>query len=178
MLLDGLNDHPSAISWLVQRYMITSSASDRPRPGAMRATTRRQDVFIRQHHLRNRKLTATSTANIVVGTRGRPIHRTTVGKRMRDYSIRCRRPAKVQVLTARHRRQRLQWAPPHRARLTTNFLNNSNIPVLPWPAMSPDCNPIEHLWDELGRRVRQRPDPPNNVQELTNPLVNVWGRIP
>jgi transposase len=27
---------------------------------------------------------------------------------------------------------------------------------LPWPANSPDLNPIEHVWDFLGKRVRRR----------------------
>lgn len=279
------NVNRSTISRLVQRYNVTGSVADRPRPGAMAATTRRQDVYIRQRHLRNRTLTATSTANLVIGTRGRPIHRTTVSKRLRNYGIRCRRPAKVPVLTQRHQRLRLQWArqhvnnvnwnrvvfsdesrfnlfnadgrirvyrrrnerfadncvmenqrygggsvmvwgainsafksvlvicngnlnaqgylnqiitpvvipmfqqrngltfmqdnaPPHRARVTINLLNNNNIPVLPWPAVSPDCNPIEHLWDYLGRRIRQRHNPPTNVQELTNALLDEWRRIP
>ena len=102
------NVNRSKISRLVQRYNATGSVSDRPRPGAMRATTERQDVYIRQRHLRNRFLTALSMANLVVGTRGRQIHRNTVTKRLRDYGIRCRKPIKVPVLNAQHRRT--QWA--------------------------------------------------------------------
>jgi transposase len=26
--------------------------------------------------------------------------------------------------------------------------------VFPWPALSPDLSPIEHLWDEIGTRVQ------------------------
>ena len=36
-------------------------------------------------------------------------------------------------------------ARPHTARLTKNNLANANIHVLPWPACSPDMNPIEHM---------------------------------
>ena len=44
-------------------------------------------------------------------------------------------------------------ARPHSARLTTDFLGQNNVQVLPWTAFSPDLSPIEHLWDQLGRRV-------------------------
>jgi transposase len=39
---------------------------------------------------------------------------------------------------------------PHAARIfCTNFLEAENLPVLPWPAYSPDMSPIEHVWDAL-----------------------------
>ena len=44
-------------------------------------------------------------------------------------------------------------ARPHTARITKQFLEQNNIDQLPWTSMSPDLNPIEHLWDQLGERI-------------------------
>ena len=41
-----------------------------------------------------------------------------------------------------------------------------------------DLSPIEHLWDELGRRVRHRQNPPETLQELLDALVHEWNNIP
>jgi hypothetical protein len=60
----------------------------------------------------------------------------------------------------------------------SSFLNENHIRVLPWPALSPDLSPIEHLWDELGRRVRHRQNPPETPQELRDVLVHEWNNIP
>ena len=69
-------------------------------------------------------------------------------------------------------------ARPHVARVTRDFLQASNINVLPWPACSPDCNSIEHAWDYIGRRLRQRKRQPSNVQELAVALTQEWNRMP
>ena len=48
-------------------------------------------------------------------------------------------------------------APPHRACVAVDFLRQQCVRALPWPANSPDMSPIEHIWDMLGRRVRNTP---------------------
>jgi len=69
-------------------------------------------------------------------------------------------------------------ARPHRARAVVQHLQHNAIETLPWPARSPDMNPIEHLWDILGRRVRARDPPVQNLQELTHALHDEWQQIP
>ncbi len=66
-------------------------------------------------------------------------------------------------------------ARPHTAILTRNHLA-ANVDVLPWPAVSPDLNPIEHIWDEIGRRVRER-YALHNVDQLSNYLVREWNSL-
>ena len=65
----------------------------------------------------------------------------------------------------------------HTARFVSDFLQDRNVSVLPWPAKIPDLNTIEHVWDLLDRRVRARAIPPRNVRELTDALVEEWGNI-
>ena len=38
--------------------------------------------------------------------------------------------------------------------------------------------PIEHVWDSLDRRLRRRPNPPANVNELRQALIQEWNNIP
>ena len=61
-------------------------------------------------------------------------------------------------------------ARPHVARICRQFLNRNNVNVLLWPAMSPDMNPNEHIWDYLGRKVRARGNV-HNLRDLENALT-------
>ncbi|GFX58836.1 transposable element Tcb2 transposase [Trichonephila clavipes] len=67
---------------------------------------------------------------------------------------------------------------PHRANLVEDFLFEEGIVRMEWPAFSPDMNPIEHVWDALGRRVAGHQPPPQNLQELERVLLEEWDRIP
>ena len=58
-------------------------------------------------------------------------------------------------------------------------MSEKNLKVLEdWPSQSPDLNPIEHLWNVLGRRLKQRPDRPKNKAELEIFLKQEWQQIP
>ena len=47
-------------------------------------------------------------------------------------------------------------AKPHRARIVSDYLRKEVTDTIPWPPMSPDLNPIEHVWDDIGRKSNNR----------------------
>ncbi|KAI0998448.1 hypothetical protein K3495_g9749 [Podosphaera aphanis] len=49
-------------------------------------------------------------------------------------------------ITADRYCQRIDNAPPYRARQTMDELRERNISPITWPPYSPDMNPIEHVW--------------------------------
>nr|CAH7758374.1 unnamed protein product [Callosobruchus chinensis] len=173
-----------------------------------------------------------STFNRVIST-------ATIRRRVLASGLRCRRPLRVPLLTARHRTARLQWARahqdwllpqwrnvlfsdesrfglipgtmtgpyylqniinaiiqplrneigdqfifmddnarPHRTRAVQQALENGNIARLEWPAMSPDMNPIEHVWDYVSRAIFSRNHPPRSTQELIVAATEEWDSIP
>ena len=49
---------------------------------------------------------------------------------------------------------------------------------MPWPACSPDMNPIEHAWDALGRAINGRNIIPQTLQQLAQALTEEWDALP
>ncbi|GFW19506.1 transposable element Tcb2 transposase [Trichonephila clavipes] len=67
--------------------------------------------------------------------------------------------------------------PCHRTVLIDDFLETENIQSMSWPANSPDLNPIEHVWNMLGRQISALSHPPSSVTELKRALQEAWNRL-
>jgi transposase len=44
--------------------------------------------------------------------------------------------------------------------------------------MSPDMNPIEHVWDFIGRQINQRNPKCQNSDELRTAILQEWQQFP
>ncbi|KFM73077.1 Transposable element Tcb1 transposase, partial [Stegodyphus mimosarum] len=65
----------------------------------------------------------------------------------------------------------------HRANIVSECLQSEDITRMDWPPFSPDLNPVEHVWDMLGRRVAARQSPPTCLPELRRALLFEWCNI-
>ncbi|GFW61149.1 transposable element Tcb2 transposase [Trichonephila clavipes] len=66
----------------------------------------------------------------------------------------------------------------HRTLVVQDCLDSEGIQRLVWPARSPDLNPIENVWDALGRQVVGRNYPPTNKNTLIRALTEEWDKLP
>ncbi|GFT72796.1 transposable element Tc3 transposase [Trichonephila clavipes] len=66
----------------------------------------------------------------------------------------------------------------HRTLAVQDCLDSESIQRLVWPARSPDLNPIENVWDALGRQVAGRNYPPTNKNTLIRALTEEWDKLP
>ncbi len=66
-------------------------------------------------------------------------------------------------------------APAHSSKATSSWFKDHGIPVLNWPANSPDLNPIENLWGIVKRKMRYAR--PNNAEELKATIRATWALI-
>ncbi|GFX61389.1 transcription factor Sox-6 [Trichonephila clavipes] len=62
--------------------------------------------------------------------------------------------------------------------LPHDCLDSEGIQRLVWPARSPDLNPIENVWDALGRKGAGRNYPPTNQNTLIRALTEEWDKLP
>ncbi|GFW19275.1 transposable element Tcb2 transposase [Trichonephila clavipes] len=66
----------------------------------------------------------------------------------------------------------------HRTLAVQDCLDSEGIQGFVWPARSPDINPIENVWDALGRQVAGRNYPPTNKNTLIRALTEEWDKLP
>ncbi len=55
---------------------------------------------------------------------------------------------------------------------SVGFLKKNTVKVIQWPSMSPDLNPIEHLWGILKRQVEHHS--PSSIQSLKEVILEEW----
>jgi transposase len=72
------------------------------------------------------------------------------------------------------------------AKIIKKWLDETSIPVLEWPAISPDLNPIEHAWNRLKETIYEldptleiwKGDEDASIQRFRNVIEEAWTKIP
>ncbi len=66
--------------------------------------------------------------------------------------------------------------PKHTSKTTTTLLKKLRVKVMDWPSMSPDLNPIKHLWGILKQKVEE--SKVSNIHQLRDVVMEEWKRTP
>ncbi|CAF3997138.1 unnamed protein product [Rotaria magnacalcarata] len=66
-------------------------------------------------------------------------------------------------------------APCHKSAFSMKWLKKNKINLLDWPAVSPDFNAIENLWDIIDNKLNDYRL--NNVNDLQQAILEIWTKI-
>lgn len=65
--------------------------------------------------------------------------------------------------------------PKHTSKRAKEFLRTNNVNVMKWPSQSPDLNPIEMLWIDIDKAIKEKK--PTNIDNLYAAIQNAWNNI-
>lgn len=68
-------------------------------------------------------------------------------------------------------------APIHRAAQTKRWLMARRIPLLDWPACSPDLNIIENVWGYMVRKIYGGNKQYRDVKDLKAAIIDAWHEV-
>jgi hypothetical protein len=66
----------------------------------------------------------------------------------------------------------------HTAKVVNGWFLQQKIPVLNWPAQSPDLNPLENLWADVKRRITLKHPNISNRDEAWEAFEEEWEKTP
>lgn len=67
--------------------------------------------------------------------------------------------------------------PKHTSKHAREWFCTQGIKTLPWPANSPDMNPIEHLWSQIKKSLGSYPEYAKSMQELYERFECEWAKV-
>ena len=66
-------------------------------------------------------------------------------------------------------------APSHTSKLLKNFFQENDIKLLPWPANSPDINPIENIWGHISFELSKMSL--KSIKSLKEEILDIWNNL-
>ena len=69
-------------------------------------------------------------------------------------------------------------ARPQIVRIIQHFLQQEAAQTISCPAMSPDMNPVELVWDFICRNINQRNPKCQHIDELISANLQEWRKFP
>nr|CAH7722916.1 unnamed protein product [Callosobruchus chinensis] len=122
-IANRLNVVRSTVSRTIRRYEETGDVNSRSGTGRPTVSTRREEKYIAQLARRERSVTVPVLRSKFQRTFNRVISTATIRRRVLASGLRCRRPLRVPLLTARHHTARLLWARAHQDWLLPQWRN-------------------------------------------------------
>ncbi|KAF4622542.1 hypothetical protein D9613_008979 [Agrocybe pediades] len=69
-------------------------------------------------------------------------------------------------------------APSHRSKTTRQWFSDNQVRLFYHPPNSPDLNPIERVWWEIKKRLKDREQIPTTAEQLIVAVKEIWNELP